>query len=233
MDCEELRAQWLEDPANLSADAREHLGRCIKCEEFDRIGRQREAMLNQAFALPQPEGYTASVVAATAPDRVVRKPRSAYVRWVPMAMAASLAAVVGVQYSGLLGGSPSHSIASAAVEHAGHKIPAVASDNSTIDGVLAKMGMAWQGAREALAFAEICPLSGMHVAHLVVHDTAGDVAVMVLPEAEHAAVPSMHEGKCMQAVAVGNRQAILVADSEVAIKAVAEKLQSQLVGGTA
>lgn len=240
MNCEELQIQWLADPKGLDAEAKQHLLECMCCTEYTRAGLEREAKIAGAFNVPTDAELTKRILAQTAAQRATRPVRDGGLlrRWLPMAAAACLAVVVGIQMrSGPVGGGTA--LAAAVVEHIAHEPKALSGQLAqpavaAVQQVMQRVGLAWDGAMDAIAYAEICPLEGKTMVHMVMQSDMGPVTVMITSGSERESINSAHGDWQLASVEINGGSAILAATSREALEMVEKQLRAQLrLSGTA
>lgn len=238
MNCEELRNQWLADPHRLNAEAKLHLLECLHCQEFNHIGLEREATLMTAFKVPADHDIAERILASTAAQRATRPDRAGLMRrWLPMAAAACLAVVVGVQLRnapvGVDDAGNGHALAVAMVDHLAHEPEALAGGVATptaegISGAMQRVGLVWDGAMDAIVYAQVCLLKGATMVHMVVQTDMGPVTVLMTGDAESREIDSAYDGWQLASVDINGSHAILAANNREALTMVEKRLQNQL-----
>lgn len=241
MNCEELRDQWLADPNGLDKEAKAHLLECLCCQSFNQAGLEREAKLKRAFTVPADNDIAERILASTAAQRATRPERAGLIRrWLPMAAAACLAVVVGVQLrnapAGLSGNG--QELAVAMVDHIAHEPDALAktdavSEAGRVAEAMQRVGLVWDGAMDAIVYAQVCLLKGATMMHMVFQTDMGPVTVMMTGVAEPQEIDSTYADWQLAVVDINGSQAILAANNREALSMVEKRLRSQLRLATA
>ena len=190
MNCLEFRRQKLADPRRLSAQAQSHLQGCPGCTEFAQGVDETERSLEQALAVPVPEGLA---------DRVLLGRRGAgRVAWRTWAIAAAVVLAIALGF-GHLKNPPSDQYARLAIEHVQMEPESFTTvrhaDAEAFRSILEDFGGTLKQPLGRIRYIKLCPLdegTGWHI----VFETPGGLATLIL-------VPGKHPGSTETATVGG------------------------------
>ena len=189
MNCPELRAALLAEPANISAEMATHLAGCADCTAYAAELTGFESLLHKALAVrvdsrPLP---TLQELGAHGSDALVtpigtaRPPRRPQL-WFAIAASGVLATVV---IAALLAVYPRYALANAIVSHVADEprswaVTDTAVPDAAVAYVLKRSGVVLDPGGPRISYAQSCTFRGYHVPHLVVQTDQGPVTVLAL-----------------------------------------------------
>ena len=184
MNCEEYRQTIAEDPNFDGGDA--HLSECTECRTYRDEMRVLDVKIGHALALEVPD-----LVLPDLPDleNVVSLPdrrRLSTPTWFAVAATILLTIFFGVRFAGD-DGVVYGSLADEVLAHVTHepmalRVTDVTVSDEHLDLVVPDELAQMDHSAGLITFAEICPINGNDIPHLVIQGKRGPVTILLLPD---------------------------------------------------
>lgn len=175
--CMDFRREKLADPRRLSASAESHLIACTGCQSFSRRINEQERLLQDAVAVPVPEGLAERLM-------VGARSGTGSSAWRLGALAATVLLSLGIG-AHLWHDYPRHDVAAFAVEHVLHEPESLNStrliEPARLAEVMANFGARVQTPLGRVRYVKLCPVPEGTGWHIVLDTDRGPATLLLVP----------------------------------------------------
>jgi hypothetical protein len=186
MNCEQCQQAIGADPEFAGAAA--HVSECAACSAYRDDMQALDLKIGRALAISVPELVLPELPGVEL-DKVVGLPGRRHLSpptWFALAASVMLAAVIGIRFAGDQG-SAYESLADEVLAHVSHEPNALlVTDRAVPDEHLHKVVPGSVATLDhsggLITFAEICPINGRDVPHLVIQGEHGPITILLMPE---------------------------------------------------
>jgi hypothetical protein len=192
MNCLEFHREKLAEPRALSREAQAHAAQCAACREFAQGVDEAERELEQAIAVPVPEGLA---------DRVLLRVRGGRPAWKTWALAASILVAVALGFAAVTLHSPAgDQYARLAIEHVALEPESFTTLHGADTQALGEMIRTSGGGRLKaplgnIRYVKLCPVDSGTGWHIVFETPEGLATLLIVPGKPPAALQRASSGE--------------------------------------
>jgi hypothetical protein len=217
MNCTEFQRRLLIDPRAPEMAAAAQARVCVDAPALLAEALAMENRIDAALDVPVPAGLAERVLAALPADNAPPQPLPSR-RWLPVALAASVALVGWLSLSLLRSPTATGALIEASVEHLAHEPYALTRSSSVPDTLVQRMfteaGLRIDSSGLALSYLNRCPLQRRWSVHMVMPAPEGPVTVMyVIGEAHIERMDTRHAMVAVRTLPWADGALVLLAES--------------------
>ena len=235
MNCEDYKQTIGEDP-NFDGGAG-HLSECSECRTYRDEMRALDRTIGRALALKVPELKLPELPGMENVVSLSDRRRLSMPTWFAMAATILLAVFFGVRFAGD-DGVVYGSLADEVLAHVSHEPSALrvtdvaVSDDHLHDVVPANIAE-MDGSAGLITFAEICPINGRNVPHLVIQGQHGPITIILMPDEKvSSAIALDDEHQHGVILPVGDGSIAIITGLDEALDEVQKKVLKSVVWST-
>jgi len=228
MNCTEFKQTVTADPADLSAQALSHEGRCSECRRYRESMQLLDSRLRRAMEISVPPIKMPDLDTA---DNVVLMPKRRVTTPVWLSLAASVAMAAWLGLTLTSPGEPRLSLAEEVIAHMDHEqesriVTNVAVPERRLASVVSRDVAELNPGIGLVTYAKSCVINGNMVPHLVIQGEKGPVTLLLLPD-EAIDTPLPLHGSSINGVIlpVGDGSIAIIGVREEAI----EEIQNRVI----